>query len=175
MTTGEQRASARAIRKEMLKSIPRWQRDLEGATQFRGTLGAGIAVRAMTMVEAILKLATQELLPDVPIRKKPAIGDYVNALADNGHDRKLRCSDPSRSLVTPSDVELLREFARSRATVAHQADREVHAELLGRLTPADVRRFFTLSERVVALPLVEELVCREGLSSSEQPGRDVDG
>jgi hypothetical protein len=175
VVTSVHSASAQAIRQQIQERLPRWQRDLEGASQFRGTLGMGIGMGALALVEALLRLATQDLLPDVPIRKKPTIGDYVNALAGSGQQHKLRCSDPSRSLVTAAEVELLREFARCRNEVAHQADREKSAEPLGRVAPNEVRRLLTLSERVAALPLVEELVCRERRSGSTQFGADLDG
>jgi hypothetical protein len=175
VATSERRPSAQAIRKQLSERLPRWHRDLESEHQFRGTLGMGIGMGAVALVERLLRLATQELLPDVALRKKPAIGDYVNALASSGQERKLDCSDPSRSLVTSADLELLREFARCRAEVAHQADRDLSAEPLGRVAPNEVRRLLTLSERVVALPLVEELVCRERRFASMQFGPDLDG
>ena len=171
----EQRASATELRAELADRLPSWRSKLEALGSGPSTDARGPAEAAISLGNALLRSISLEFLPDVRFSARPTVGERVGKLKKNADRRILDCTELDREMLTASEIDLISEFGRNRAALAHQEDRLVEARAIGRVTSDDCLDLLDLVERLAQLPVVDEMVCRESRSAKQQVSPEREG
>jgi hypothetical protein len=157
----EERASAVELRAELAEGLLRWRHGLASVGPGPTTYAFGPASRPVALGNALLRAICVELLPDVRFPARPTVGQRVDKLRRNADRAVFDCTESDRPMLTPSELDLIAEFGRNRAALAHHEDRLDDAGLIGRVSVEDCLELLDLVERIAGLEVVEELVCRE--------------
>ena len=162
----QQEETSAVIRDHLLGKTDGWREQLPPDGTFMGTLGAGIALSAISLVGVLLRRAVVVLLPEATLPERPTLGFYVNAIERYGRDHAITCIQQSRRLVTAPEIRVLNMLSRKRAALAHQEEAWASdASAIGRLQPSEVRALLDVVSAAVRLPIFDELICREAASS----------
>lgn len=164
-----QEETSAVIRDHLLGKIDEWRERLPPDGTFMGTLGAGIALSAVSLVGVLLRRAVVVLLPEVTLPERPTLGFYVGTIERYGRDHVMSCVQPSRRLVTTPEIKVLIALSRKRAALAHQEEAWASdAPAIGRLQPSEVRELLDVVSAAARLPIFDELICRDAQSSSPE-------
>jgi hypothetical protein len=165
---------SREIRSHILSRVSAWREMLPADDQqLFGTLGSGMAWHAVDSVAILLRRAVTVLLPEADVGSKPTFGKYVNAVERYGRSHSLACTGQARRLVLPTEVAILNTMSRTRARLAHLEEVEIAGPGdVGYFMAAEMREILDLVETVLALPIFDELVCRENTTGATPPTDD---
>jgi hypothetical protein len=133
-----------------------------------------MALRAVSTVGVLLRRSVAAFFPDVDLGSKPTFGQYLQAIDRYGRGQRMACTGSPRYLVTNSEMRVLNELSRKRSALAHLEERPVwDPKGVGYFKPSDLRALLDLITSALALPIFDELVCREGqpprASKSDDP------
>ena len=156
------------IRAHLLDKIVEWEKEIPPDGAFMGTFGAGVALRAVSLVGTLIRRVVLVLLPEAELTERPTLGFYVHTIERYGRDHEMTCVEAPRRLITSPEVKLLSRLSRMRAVLAHQEEAWASdVSAIGELRPSEVRELLDAVRAVIRLPMFDELICRE--TSAEPP------
>ena len=151
-----------AARDELLASVERWRVMVRDGPPGPNTHWFGVAMRAVTLAEVLMRQAVDVVAPDGEVPAKATLGDLRQTLDRHGRRVKMSCLGLPRMLITDTDIAAVGRLVAARNAVAHNAETVAYdPRHAGHSSTGDVLGLLDRVEEFARLPLFDELECRD--------------